>query len=187
MARLLVVGAGGYGRAVAEAAMAGSGHTLAGFVDDRWPDLPSIWGMPVVGRLADLAALRSRADAVALAIGDGRARQSAFELALAVGFELASIVHPRAVVSPSAVLGRGLTIMAGAIVGTEARVDDGALINAGAVVDHHAHIGAFAHLGVGSCMGGGAVLEPGARLPAGGSLAAGQRRRAADSLPLSTL
>lgn len=175
MTRLLVIGAGGYGRAVAEAAIAMGEHTVVGFVDDRWPDLAPIWNLPVLGRMADLPGLRSIADAVVPAIGDGQARRTACAAALAAGFELASVIHPRAVVSPSAVLGRGVTVMAGAVIGTLARVNDGAIVNAGALVDHDGDIGAYAHLGVGACMGGGSALAPLACLRIGGTLAPGLR------------
>lgn len=175
MATLLLIGAGGYGRAIAEVAQMVGGHRLVGFVDDRWPNLEPIWGLPIVGCLGNLPSLRSSADAVALAIGDSRARQRAFDQASAAGFELVRIVHPAAIVSPSAVLGRGLSVMAGAVIGTEARIDDGAIVNAGAVVDHHVHIGAFGHLGVGACAGGASVLEPHAWLRAGRALPPGHR------------
>ena len=175
MTRLLVIGAGGYGRAVAEAAMAMGGHTVVGFADDRWPDLMPIWGLPVVGRLADLPGLRLMADAVVPAIGNGQARRGACAAALAAGFDLASVIHPRAFVSPSAVLGLGVTVMAGAVIGTLARIDDGAIVNAGAVVDHDGHVGAYAHMGVGACVGGGSALAPGAYLRIGGTLAPGLR------------
>lgn len=174
MSRLLVLGAGGFARAVAEAAQT-AGHEVVGFVDDRWPDAEPIWGLPVLGRLADLTALHAQADAVVPAIGQGRARQAACELALRAGFTLANVVHPQACVSPRALLGDGLVVLAGAIIGTEARVGRGAIVNAGAVVDHHAQIGAYAHLSVGACMGGGAVLGSLACLPAGQALATGQR------------
>ncbi len=180
MARLLVIGAGGYGRAVAELALLAGEHTLAGFVDDRWPDLAPVSGVPVVGRLADLAALRPLADAVIPAIGDNSARRRACESAVAAGFNPVSLVHPRATVSSSAAIGAGVTVMAGAVIGTEARIDDGVVVNAGAVVDHHAHVGAYGHLGAGACMGGGSVLEPGAKLAAGEALQPGQRQRAGE-------
>ncbi len=171
MTRLLIVGAGGYACAVIELAQALGGYELVGLVDDRWPALPALRGLPVLGRLADLQNLRGQADAAVLAIGDNAARQAAFSAAQAAGYALPNLVHPRAVVSPSAVLGRGLTVMAGAIIGAEARVDDGAIVNAGAVLDHHAQVGACARLGVGACLAGGAVLLPGASLAAGGVLA----------------
>ena len=176
MARLLVIGAGSYGRAVAEVALASDEHQLVGFVDDRWPDLPPIWGLPVFGRLADLPRLAGLADAAVAAIGDNAARKAACAQAQSAGFGLANLIHPLATVSPSAVLGHGLTVMAGAVIGTEAHIADGALVNAGAVVDHHAQVGAFAHLGVGACMGGGSVLAAGAWLSAGNTLGPGQRQ-----------
>ena len=175
MARLIVIGAGGFGRAVAEAALAGDEHQLVGFVDDRWPNLAPVWGLPVLGRLADLPRLSTRADTVVVAVGDNAARQAACALAQSAGFGLVNVIHPRASVSPSALLGCGVTVLAGAVIGTLARVDDGAIVNAGAVVDHDGHVGAYAHLGVGACMGGGSVLAPGARLRLGKTLAPGLR------------
>lgn len=175
MSRLLVIGGGGFGRAVAEVAIASPEQIMVGFVDDRWPHLPPIWNLPVLGRLADLSALRSIADAVVLAIGDNIARQSAFQIALDAGFEFATIVHPRATISPSARLGRAVSVMAGAIIGTEAHIDDGAIVNAGAVVDHHVHVGRFSHVSIGACVGGGAVIEPHAWLRGGHTLPPGHR------------
>ena len=167
MTRLLVIGGGGYGRAVAEVAIAGDEHQLVGFVDDRWPDLAPVWGLPVLGRLVDLPRLAPLADAVAPAIGNNATRQAACALAQSAGFGLANVIHPRAIISPSAGLGLGLTVMAGAVIGTEAHSADGALVNTGAVVDHHARVGAFAHVGVGARMASGSVLAPAAYLRAG--------------------
>jgi sugar O-acyltransferase (sialic acid O-acetyltransferase NeuD family) len=183
VARLLVIGAGGYGRAVAEAVQTRGTDSVVGFVDDRWPDLPPVWGIPVVGRLADLPGLRHLADAVVLAIGDNQARAAAFACAESCGFPLSTVVHPWARVSPSAVLGRGVGVMAGAIVGTEVLLGDGAIVNAGVVLDHHAQIGRFGHLSVGACVGGGASLADGAWLHAGNSLRAGQHLPAEASEP----
>lgn len=171
--RLIVIGAGGFGRAVAEAAEL-AGHAVAGFVDDRWPELAAIWAHPVVGRVAHLPSLRELAPFAVVAIGDNTARGVALDRAASAGFELATIIHPAAVVSPRAVIGRGVSVMAGAIVGTEARLDDGAIVNAGAVLDHHAQVRRLAHVGVGARMAGGAVLDAGAWLKEGAVLAAGQ-------------
>lgn len=171
---VLIVGAGGFGRSVADALMTGGQHAVAGFVDDRGPALGRVLGLAVLGRLADLAALRKHHALLVVAIGDNTRRRELCAMARAAGYALATVVHPRALVSGHAVLGAGAMVMAGAVVGTEAQVGEGAIVNSAAVVDHHARVGAFAHLGVGACMAGGAVLPDGAWLPEGAVLRAGQ-------------
>ena len=128
MQGLLVVGAGGFGRAVAETVAACGEFTVVGFVDDRWPDVPPVAGLPVLGRVADLPRLRSAADAVVVAIGNNRVRHDAFLRAADAGFAVPTVVHARAWVSPSVSLERGVIIMAGAMIGTEARLRDGVLV-----------------------------------------------------------
>jgi len=155
---LLVIGAGGYGRSVAEAAAACGAFAVVGFADDRWPDLAPVGGLPVLGRIADLSALLQQATAAVVAIGDNARRRLVFELAATAGFELVSIVHPRAIVSPSALIGRGVTVMAGSVIGCEAQLHDGVIVSAGAVLDHHCELADFSQASAGACMGGGSSL-----------------------------
>ena len=173
-ANVLIIGAGGFGRSVADAIMSGSRYAVAGFVDDRGPALGLVLGHAVLGRLADLQSLRRQCALVLVAIGDNARRREVWQLACASGFEPATLVHPRAFVSAHASVGAGAMIMAGAVIGTEARIGQGVIVNACAVVDHHAQVGDFAHLGVGACMGGAAVLGAGAWLAAGAVMLAGQ-------------
>ena len=183
---VLIIGAGGFGRSVADAIMLGSRYTVAGFVDDRGPALGLVLGHAVLGRLADLHSLRKQYALVLVAIGDNVRRREVCQLARASGFELATLVHPRAFVSTHASLGSGTMIMAGAVIGTEARIGQGVIVNAAAVVDHHAQVGDFAHLGVGACMGGAAVLGAGAWLAEGAVIRAGQVM-AAEPMPASPI
>lgn len=169
---LLVVGAGGFGRAVADAA-AGRWR-VAGFVDDRGPSLGHVLGLPVLGTTAQLAALRERAAAVVIAIGDNRRRQALAQAARVAGFRLATVLHPNASISRHATLGDGCMVMAGAVVGTEARLGSAVIVNAGAVVDHHAVVGDCAHLGIGAGAAGGASIGEGAWLREGVFVRAGQ-------------
>jgi sugar O-acyltransferase (sialic acid O-acetyltransferase NeuD family) len=173
MAGVLIVGAGGFGQSVADAMALGGDRGVAGFVDDRTDLRSTVLGYRMLGRVADLAALRSQHDTLVVAMGDNARRRSLSEQALALGFQLATVVHPRAWVSPHAHIGSGALVMAGATVGTAARVGVGALVNAAAVVDHHAQVGDFAHLGVCACMAGGTQLGNGAWLQEGCVLRAG--------------
>jgi sugar O-acyltransferase (sialic acid O-acetyltransferase NeuD family) len=171
-ARVLIVGAGGFGQSVADALTAQ--EAIAGFVDDRADMQSHVLGLPVLGRVCDLALLRRHHDRIVVAIGDNRLRRSLFEAALALDYRLLAVVHPRAWCSPHAHIGEGAMVMAGAVVGTAAQIGRGAIVNAAAVVDHHAKVGDFAHLGVHACMAGGALLGEGSWLQEGTVLRAGQ-------------
>ena len=174
MKRLLIVGAGGHGRSVAEAVLAAGKYELVGFVDDAAPSLQCVWDLPVFGATADLTSYYGQyADAAIVAIGNNRLREELQQRLYAAGFEPATVVHPKAIVSPRAVVGAGCAIMAGAIVGTEAHLGAGVIVNCGAVVDHHCRIEDFGHLGINAGMAGGAVLGRGAWMQAGAVLGYG--------------
>ncbi len=173
--RLLVVGAGGHGRSVAEAAELSGQFQVVGFLDDSLPVGETVLGLPVLGPVASMAQHRAAANQAIVAIGDNAVREKLMQQLAAAGFEWATVVHPRAIVSPSAVLGAGSAVMAGAIVGTEARLGVGAIVNCGAVVDHHATVEDFGHLGVNASMAGGTVLGRGAWMQAGAALGYGMK------------
>lgn len=168
MKKILVVGGGGHGRAVAEMLLLlDQEFDLQGFIDDQCPVGMLILGKPVLGSSEQLYQLRNRADWVVVAIGNNQVRQRLCQHALAGGFQLATVRHPAAWVSPSAELGRGAVVMAGAIVGTEAILGEGAIVNSGAIIDHHGRLDEFAHLGVGVNLAGGVHIGSGAWLQAG--------------------
>lgn len=173
MKRLLIVGAGGHGRSVAEAVLAAGSYKVVGFVDDAAPALEQVWALPVFGATADLTSYRECADVAIVAMGNNRLREELHGRLTVAGFELATVVHPKAIVSPRAVIGAGCAIMAGAIVNTEVQLGAGVIVNCGAVVDHHCRVEDFGHLGVNAAMAGGSVLGRSAWMQAGSVLGYG--------------
>lgn len=171
--RLLIVGAGGHGRSVAEAVSAGGEFVVVGFLDDAHPGLDRVWEFPLLGKVADLGRCRDVADHAFVAIGNNALRRRLTAELRNAGFLLATVVHPQAIVSPTALIGLGSVVMAGAIVGTEARLGEGAIVNCAAVVDHHCRVGDFGHLGVNAAMAGGSVLGAGAWMQVGSALGYG--------------
>lgn len=174
--RLLIIGAGGHGRSVAEAALLGQDYALTAFLDDAAkPPQHHLWGCSVWGTTATLANCRGRIDAVIVAIGNNALREALHQQVKAQGLALAMVVHPAAMVSPTAAIGEGTAIMAGAIVGTGAQLGEGVIVNCGAVVDHDCMVESFGHLGVNAGMAGGSVLGRSAWMPVGSALAYGVR------------
>jgi sugar O-acyltransferase (sialic acid O-acetyltransferase NeuD family) len=160
--RLLLVGADGHGRSVAEAAELSRQFAVVGFLDDSLPAGETVLSVSVLGPVASMANHQSAADLVIVAIGNNTVREKLVQQLAAMGFKWATVIHPRAIVSPSAVLGAGSAVMADTIVGTEARLGVRSIVNSGAVVDHQATVEDFGHLGVNASLAGGTVLGRGA-------------------------
>lgn len=175
MRRLIIIGGGSHARSVAEAALLSGVFELTGFLDDAFPNMTKVWDFPVLGTTVDIEKCRAFAEVAVVAIGKNELREVLCGRLRTAGFELATVIHPRAIVSPKAIVGAGCMVMAGAIIGTEAQLGGGVIVNSGAVVDHHCRVEDFGHLGVHAAMAGGSVLGRGAWMQAGSALGYGVR------------
>jgi sugar O-acyltransferase (sialic acid O-acetyltransferase NeuD family) len=164
---LLIIGAGGHGKAVAEAALLSGEWQRIAFADDRWPALCETFGWPVVSDVAGVAVLRVKVAGAVAAVGNNAVREQWVRAIHTAGLPLVTVVHPRACVSPTASIGAGTAIMSLAMVGVDATIGEGAIVNANATVDHDASLGDFAHLGVGVQLAGGVRIGARAWLQAG--------------------
>ena len=170
--RLLVLGAGGHGRAVADVAVA-AGRTVVGFTE---PGGARLGDPPVLGRDDELAVLAKRHDAFAV-VGVGNtalARRAELFTALAAACRPApALVHPRATVAPTAALAVGAVVFANAVFGAGVAVGENAVIYSGAIIEHDSRIGAHAYLAPGVVVCGGVTIEDGAFVGAGAVLIPG--------------
>lgn len=166
---LLVLGAGGHGKSVAEAALLGGQWDQVVFLDDAWPGITEALGCEVLGRVADISQVTRKCDGAIAAVGNNAVREQWIALIEQAGIELVSIVHPEAWVSPSAEVGAGTAVMAGAVVGTVSTVGRGVIINANATVDHDVVMEELSHIGVGVQLAGGVRVGARAWLQAGSS------------------
>ncbi len=170
---LLIYGASGHGRVVADAAKA-AGWQVAGWVDDDPAKVETtIGGLPVVASSFEEAVALSLRNGFAIVpgIGDNRARSLLFDRLLRSGLAAAAIVHPRATIAPSARLGRGTVVFAGAVVNPDARVGHDVIVNTAATIDHDCvladhchlspgvHLGGTVHVGEGTHVGIGAAVR----------------------------
>ncbi len=152
--KLLIAGAGGHGKVVADAAVRQGGCSGVAFVDDRFPGLTAVGDWPVIGRLADVAALSGRFEACLAAFGAPALRLKVLGEAEAAGYRLPVVVHPSATVARGVHLGDGTVVLAGAVVNIDASVGRGCIINSGAVVEHDCVLGDGVHVCPGACIAG---------------------------------
>ena len=159
--KLLLVGAGGFGRMVAELAMR---QYDCAFVDDGQAVGAEICGIPVVGGLANLPELRKEYGLLVVGIGNNQFRAKVYEKARALGYGFPNIIAPSAYISPYAKLGCGCVVLQNACVQNGASVGDGVLLNAGTEIHCDAAVGDYALIYTNSVVRTGATVGNFARI-----------------------
>lgn len=201
MTALWILGAGGHGRVVADAAAASGRHAEIVFFDDapdlparigRWPlrggsdaffaspssaPSPSVPSAPPSATMPASGSAGAAAPAVVrhVALGNNGLREAFVARCEALGQALATVTHPAAVVSPEADIAPGCFIAAGAIVAPGARLGPACIVNHGASVDHDVQLGRAVHVGPGARLGGAVTVGDGSWIGIGAVLRHGLR------------
>lgn len=188
---IIIVGAGGHGRVVAEIVGRQRAYRVLGFIDDYITG--SVNDIPVIGStecIRDLVrTLRSATLQVLVAIGDNDARSRVVSnlkpLVQQSLIEFGQAVDPSAIISETASIGPGTVVMPKVVINANARIGNHVIINTAATVDHDSVVDDFAHLspgvhlagsvtiGIGSHIGTGTVAIPGSRVGAWSLVGAG--------------
>ncbi|MCP1515296.1 MULTISPECIES: acetyltransferase [Pseudomonas] len=157
MKKLAILGAGGHGKVVADAAEC-CGWAHISFFEDSWPDRSQNAGWEICGTTSDLLKRLDEFQGVIVAIGHNQARGEKLSLLESAGAEIVSIVHPSATVSRYAEIGRGSVVFAGACVNACAIIGTGAIINTGSSVDHDCVLGTNVHICPGARLAGNVTV-----------------------------
>jgi sugar O-acyltransferase (sialic acid O-acetyltransferase NeuD family) len=170
--RLLILGAGVHGQAVADLAAEEGVHAPVAFTDAD-PALrgQSRLGLPVWGDdAAGVTAFREgRCDGALVGVGNTAmaARRRLFELTLEHGLLAPSLAHPRAVIARSAAVGAGSVVFGGGVLAARVTVGRNVVVYSGSIVEHDSRLADHAYLGPGVVMAGGVIVGEGAFLGAG--------------------
>lgn len=157
---LIILGAGGYGRVLAEVASSLKKWSNIYFVDDLWPKLTHINGYNIIGDIASLTNMDTSGCVGIAAIGDNLLRERWQVTLKKLNIPLATIVHHTAIISPSAQISSGVSIMAGCIVSASCHLHEGVILNIGSLLDHDVVVGHYSHLSVGVKVVGGQCIKP---------------------------
>ncbi|MFV8814286.1 acetyltransferase [Aerococcus urinaeequi] len=149
---LIVIGASGHGKVVAEIAELTNKYEQIYFMDDYSED-KMFHGYQNLGPTTGLDKYKNSTD-VFVAIGDNRIRAEKLQDFENNGFSIATLVHPNAVISPSTSIGRGTVVMAGVIINASTEIGFGNIINTNVSVDHDCKLGDFVHISPGTTIAG---------------------------------
>ena len=156
MKSLLILGAGGHGKVVAETALALDRYSKIAFLDDKFnpKNEYKFQGIKIIGNL-DLSEEifdKNIYQEAIVAIGDSITRINLLKKLKGIGYKIPNIIHPSAWVSPSSSIKEGTVIFAQSVIQSEVEIGFGGIINTACSIDHDSII----HEGVHIC--------PGARL-----------------------
>lgn len=157
---LLIMGAGGHGKVVADAALQQRCWRSIAFYDNdetRRSPLPDV---PLYGPSRPLDRLTDEYPDALVAIGDAARRLKLIRQLKAHGFQIPSVQHPGAVVSPYATIGSGCALLANCVINADTTLGTGCIINTGATVDHDCELGDGVHIAPGAHVAGGVSIGP---------------------------
>jgi len=152
--RLLIIGAGGHGRVVADTALRTGRWSAVAWIDDRMDRGASVLGFPVMGRRPDLPALRGEFSDAIVAIGDNRLRVAVTRELQSLGFACPALVDPAASVSARSTVGAGTVVFANATLAVDASAGCACILNHGCTVDHDCLLGDGVHICPGASVAG---------------------------------
>jgi len=152
MKELLIIGASGHGKVVADIAVKSGQYDAISFYDDN-DKIESILGFPCKGKVS-LLEQESRDNDVVVAIGSAGIREKLMNHVTALGFNVPILVHPQAVIAEDVALGKGTVVMAGAIINSGTRIGCGTIINTASSVDHDCIVENYVHVSVGAHLAG---------------------------------
>ncbi|MCB1801865.1 MAG: acetyltransferase [Gammaproteobacteria bacterium] len=166
---LLIVGAGGHGKVVADAAILLGRWQRIAFAD-RSPASARLLGLEVIVADEPTTALRDQFDDAVVAIGDPNRRLDLLDRLTEMAFALPVIAHPSAIVSAHAEIGPGSVIFANGVINPGAVLGRGCIVNTAASVDHDCLLADGVHIAPGAHVAGGVRIGRGSWIGVGASV-----------------
>lgn len=160
--RLIIIGASGHGKVVADIASL-NGYKNIVFLDDD-ESVKECGGYPVIGKSSAVDA-----DGVLfVAIGNSEIRKQIMDRYKDMHFPV--LIHPNAVIADGVEIGDGTVIMAGAVINSGSKLGKGIIVNTCSSIDHDCKINDFVHIAVGAHLCGTVNVGNGTLIGAGATV-----------------
>lgn len=165
--KLLILGAGGHGKVVADVAACMNVFAEIRFADDAAPQKPLAY--PYAGSIEESLKYLPEYE-VFVAIGSSRIRQKIMNRLCEYGARFPVLIHPHSSVCSDAAIGEGSVVMPGAVINAGSRIGKGVIVNTCASVDHDCSLGEFCHVAVGAHVCGSVTVGAHTWIGAGATL-----------------
>lgn len=150
--KLLIIGASGHGKVVADIALKMNKWKSIAFLDDN-ESIKSSMGIEVLDKASDVFKYIEDYD-IFVGIGNNIIRERIQNQLEANGASIPVLIHPNAVIGEEVIIGIGSVVMAGSVINCCTKIGKGCIINTGSTIDHDNHIEDFVHISPGAHLAG---------------------------------
>lgn len=163
--RLIIIGAGGHGKVVADIAIAMNKWQSIAFLDGD-KSIKTCMGLPVIGEPTEAVKHKDNADFF-VAIGNNAMREKIQEQLESEGISVVSLVHPSAIIGSEVKIGHGSAIMPNVVINSSSVIGKSCIINTRSSLDHDNLLGDYVHISPGASLAGTVKVGKGSWLGIG--------------------
>jgi sugar O-acyltransferase (sialic acid O-acetyltransferase NeuD family) len=167
MKKLMIIGASGHGKVLADIAEKTGEYSAIAFLDDAVTGTCARY--EILGKCEDYVKFIDDYCFI-VAIGNAKIRQRIQLQMEKTNARVITLIHPSAVISRGVSVGCGTAIVAGAVINADAKIGKGVIINTCASVDHDCEIGDFSHISVGARLAGNVKVGTNSIISAGATV-----------------
>ncbi len=150
--KLLIIGAGGHGKVVADIALKTMKWNEISYIDDD-TEKKMILGFNIIDIISNTFKYINEYD-VLIAIGNNEVRETIQNNLEKQGASIPILIHPTAVIGKDVQISSGSIVMANAVINSCTQIGKGCIINTAAIVEHDNKIGNFVHISPNATTGG---------------------------------
>ena len=163
--KVVIIGAGGHAKVIADIIIK-SGDEVVGFLDDNIEkDTIAIDNYKVIGKTEDCLKLKENKELYfIIAIGNNFTRK---DIAEKYNLNYYTAIHPTAVIGMQVQIEEGTVIMANTCINTNTKIGKHCIINTGAIDEHDNIIDDYVHISPNATLCGTVIVGEGTHIGAG--------------------
>lgn len=150
--KLLIIGASGHGKVVADIALKMNNWQSVAFLDDN-ENIKYSMDLKVIGKSTDAVKYLKNSD-IFVGVGNNTIRKKIQMKLEAEGANIPILIHPTSVIGNQVELSSGTVVMAGVVINCCSKIGNGCIINTGTTIDHDNIIEEYVHISPGSHLAG---------------------------------
>jgi sugar O-acyltransferase (sialic acid O-acetyltransferase NeuD family) len=150
--KLLLIGASGHGRVVADIALKMNKWKSIAFLDDD-ETIKESMSLEVIGKSQEAFQYINDYD-IFVAIGNNLIREKFQDGLEKLNASIPILIHPNVVIGKEVNLGCGTVVMAGVVINCYSKIGKGCIVNTSATIDHDNVIEDYVHISPGAHLAG---------------------------------